>query len=36
MIATALDMPRTLRKSHVDEWQRTTALNPPSHQAAYK
>jgi hypothetical protein len=36
MIATALDTPRTLRKCHVDEWQRTTALNPPSHQAAYK
>ena len=35
--ATAVDTQRTvLRKCHVDEWQRTTALNPPSHQLAYK
>jgi hypothetical protein len=32
-----LDAPRTvLMNCHVDEWQRTTALNPPSHPAAYK
>src|SRR5258708_22239176 len=36
-IATALDAPRTvLRNRHVDEWQRTTALSPPSHQAVYQ
>jgi hypothetical protein len=25
-----------LRNRHVDEWQRTTALSPPSHQAVYQ